>query len=138
MTLWFDLDGTLADTLTRWWELDDEQWIERVRTAKGMINLSTFARLINKAQAKGYKLGVCSWLTKTNDKRVAIAKKEWLKKRLPSVKWDNIDIIANGEPKWFNRNGILFDDNKNNRAEWIEHNGIAYNYNEILDILKKI
>ena len=138
MTLWFDLDGTLADTLARWWELDDEQWIERVRTAKGMINLATFARLARKAQAKGYKLGICSWLTKTNDKRIADAKKEWLKKRLPSIEWDNIDIIANKEPKWLNRDGILFDDNKKNRADWEEHNGTAYNYDEILTVLKAI
>lgn len=138
MTLWFDMDGTLADTMSEWWTLSDEQWIERVRNAKGMINLSAFAKLIRKAQRNGYKIGICSWLPKSNNEKVIEAKKFWLNNRLPSVQWDFIDIVPNGEPKWLNHNGILFDDNKRNRKEWTEHNGIAYNYNEILETLKTI
>ena len=73
MNIWFDMDGTLADTLKDWWALTDEQWIERVRTAKGIVNLSVVARLIHKAQANGHKVGIISWLPKSGNQEVVEA-----------------------------------------------------------------
>lgn len=145
MELWFDLDGTLADTLRGekpWYEISDEEWVEIVRTAKGMINLSALARLLHKAQRNGHTIGIISWLPKTRTKEVETveAKLEWLATRLPSVEWDKIEIVPNGTEKWNGRSGYLFDDNKKNRREWGKHNGdgTAFNYNEILTVLKEL
>lgn len=145
MKLWFDLDGTLADTLNGskpWYEISDEEWVEIVRNAKGMINLSALARLLHKAQKNGYTIGIISWLpkTRTKENETIEAKREWLAKRLPSVKWDTIEIVPNGTAKWEGRNGYLFDDNKKNRREWNKHNGngTAFNYDEILTVLKAL
>jgi len=145
MELWFDLDGTLADTLRNekpWYEISDEEWVEIVKSAKGMVNLSALARLLHRAQKNGHTIGVVSWLPKTRTKEAETieAKREWLAKRLPSVKWDAIDIVPNGTAKWDGRNGFLFDDNKKNRREWDKHNGngTAFNYTEILVILKEL
>ena len=138
MKIWFDMDGTLADTLNGWWTLTDEQWIERVKTARGMLNLSALARLLHRAQKNGHEVGIISWLPKSNNQAVAEAKKIWLAKRLPSVNWDTIEIIPNGHPKWEGHDGILFDDNRKNRDEWNEHNGNAHNWDEILTVLKTL
>ena len=138
MNIWFDMDGTLADTLKGWWALTDEQWIERVKTAKGIVNLSVVARLIHKAQANGHKVGIISWLPKSGNQEVVSAKRYWLSKRLPSVQWDTIDIIPNGVPKWEGHNGILFDDNCKNREAWNEHNGNGYSERDIIAVLKAL
>lgn len=143
-TLWFDMDGTLADTLRArpFWTLSDEEWVETVRTARGMVNLSALARLLRKAQRNGYEVGIVSWLPKSETLReeTVNAKREWLARHLPSVKWDAVDIIRNGAPKWEGREGFLFDDNKKNRHDWNKHNGegTAYNYDEILGVLRRI
>lgn len=137
MKIWFDMDGTLADTLKDWWTLTDEQWIERVLTAPGMVNLSVLARLLHRAQRNGHEVGILSWLPKSGDPRVVEAKKAWLAKRLPSVEWDTVDIIPNGQAKWIGHEGILFDDNKTNREQWNRYYGSgAYDEKEMLAVLR--
>jgi hypothetical protein len=58
-----------------------------------------------------------------------------LRKHLPSVKWDNINIVPYGTPKSTCGSDILFDDEENNRKEW---KGTAYDVNNILDELKRL
>ena len=64
--------------------------------------------------------------------------REWLKKHLPSVHWDSIIIVPYGTPKSEvarEKNGYLFDDEENNRAEW----GInAFDVVNMLDILGEL
>jgi len=137
----FDLDGTLADLYGVIGWLDDiiAQSDRPYREAKPLINLSSFARLVNRLQREGYKINVISWLAKDStseyDELVIIAKFGWLKKRLPSVKWDNISIVPYGTPKSTCGKGILFDDEKPNRDEW---KGTAYDVNNIIEVLKSL
>ena len=62
----------------------------------------------------------------------------WLKKHLPSVDFDEINIVKHGTPKHeivaFPQ-GILFDDEEQNRKGW---KGQAYNEKEIFEILKNL
>ena len=60
---------------------------------------------------------------------------KWLAKHLKSVRFAKIDIVEYGTPKQINRNGILFDDEKQNRENWL---GIAYNVENIIQVLREL
>lgn len=137
----FDMDGTIANLY------GIENWLEYLlakdetpyREAKPLLNLSTLARMLNKLQRNGYRICVISWLAKTTDAdydaRVTLAKVEWLRKRLPSVQWDEINILPYGTPKYMFGSGILFDDEERNRTAWGEG---AYDVDNIIEILKNL
>lgn len=141
-TIFFDMDGTIADLY------GVENWLDYLiasdalpyEIAKPLIRLNALARILNRLQKQGYKVGVISWLAKNSntdyDEKVTKAKKEWLKKHLASVNFDEIHIVKYGTPKQTfakTENDILFDDEKKNRNDWT---GKAFDVNEIIEILK--
>lgn len=138
--IYFDMDGTIADLYGVEGWLDDliAENVRPYAEAKPLLNLSLLARYIHKAQAKGYTVGVISWLSKCGtpeyDEAVTAVKREWLAKHLPSVKWDEIHIVKYGTPKSTCRTcpGILFDDEQRNLDEWGAGAVIASNLLEIL------
>jgi hypothetical protein len=109
------------------------------KVAKPLVNMSVLARYLNRLQRKGYSINIISWLSKSGTKEfneeVTTAKLGWLRKHLPSVKWDKINIVPYGTPKQTLGNGILFDDEKPNRDNWI---GTAYDVNNILEVLRNL
>lgn len=137
----FDMDGTIANFY------GVEGWLDYILAkdatpyamAKPLVNFSSLAKVLNRLQREGWKINIISWLAKNSDvdydNRVAEAKKEWLAKHLPSVKWDKISIVAYGTPKSTCGNGILFDDETPNRTEW---KGVAYDVKNIIEILKAL
>ena len=143
-TIFFDMDGTIADLY------GVENWLDYLiasdalpyEIAKPLIRLNALARILNRLQKQGYKIGVISWLAKNSntdyDEKVTKAKKEWLKKHLASVNFDEIHIVKYGTPKQTfakTENDILFDDEEKNRNDWT---GKAFDVNEIIEILKGI
>ena len=141
-TIFFDMDGTIADLY------GVENWLDYLiasdalpyEIAKPLIRLNALARILNKLQKQGYKIGVISWLAKNSntayDEKVIKAKKGWLKKHLASVNFDEIHIVKYGTPKQTfakTENDILFDDEEKNRNDWT---GKAFDVNEIIEILK--
>lgn len=138
MTIWFDMDGTIANLygVNGW--LDDliNEDVRPYREAKPLVNLVWFARTIHELQNNGWKVNIISWTAKNGskeyNKRVTETKIEWLEKHLPSVTFDNIHIVEYGTPKTSLEKGILFDDEEHNRNEW---NGIAFNE---VDLIKKM
>lgn len=144
ITISFDLDGTCTDLygVPNWLDYLIAKDVTPYAIAKPLINFNLFARYLNKLQEYGYKLQVISWLSKDSsidyDARVTQTKIKYLQKHLPSVKWDNIQILPYGTPKeiyCYTSKDILFDDEKNNRTNWT---GIAYDEKNILKILKKM
>ena len=140
--IYFDMDGTIADLYAvDGWLPDLRAHIARpYAEAKVMHNMARLARLLNKAQRNGYRIGIISWLAKDStaqyDREVAEIKRKWLKKHLNSVNFDEIHIVAYGTPKSTLANGgILFDDEERNRLEW---QGNAYAPEKIFEILKEI
>jgi hypothetical protein len=142
-TIFFDMDGTIADLY------GVENWLDFLiaadalpyEIAKPLVKLNALARILNRLQKEGYKIGIISWLSKNStadyDAAVTKAKRAWLKKHLASVKFDEIHIVKYGTPKQMfanNETDILFDDEEKNRKEWI---GKAFDVNEIIEILKK-
>ena len=141
-TIFFDMDGTIADLY------GVENWLDYLiasdalpyEIAKPLIRLNALARILNRLQKQGYKVGVISWLAKNSntayDEKVTKAKKEWLKKHLASVNFDEIHIVKYGTPKQTfakTENDILFYDEEKNRNDWT---GKAFDVNEIIEILK--
>lgn len=144
MTINFDMDGTIANLygVENWLDYliasDPTPYLE----AKPLLNLSVLARRLNALQKNGKQLGVISWTSRGGSPEyntaVVEAKKEWLKKHLPSVKWDKINIVPYGTPKQnfcSDPNDILFDDETPNLEKWT---GKAYRENEIMEILKTL
>ena len=136
-TIFFDMDGTIADLY------GVENWLDYLiakdslpyEIAKPLLKLNSLARILNRLQRNGYKIGVISWLAKnsseTYDEKVTRAKREWLKKHLASVDFDEIHIVKYAKTE----NDILFDDEEKNRTEWT---GKAFDVNDIINILKGI
>ena len=143
-TIWFDMDGTIANLY------GVDNWLDKLHAsdaspyaeAKVMLNMSQLARLLNQVQQMGYKLGIISWLARGSsmeyDRLVGAAKVWWLEKHLASVSWDEIKIVPNGMPKELfkqSEDDILFDDEAKNRENW---GGDAYEPDMIITVLKAL
>lgn len=140
--IYFDMDGTIANLygVNNWLDMLRAYDSTPYEIAKPLVNMNSLARLLNNLQAKGYKIGIVSWLSKIPnneyDMKVTNAKKKWLSTHLKSVKFDEIHIVAYGTPKSSMVNfpkGILFDDESNNRNEW---KGTAFDVDNIIEVLK--
>lgn len=140
MTIYFDMDGTIADLYSVSGWLDD---LRAFRTtpyeqARPLVNMARLAKALHRAQSNGAKIGVISWASKVSnpdyDKAVAAAKRDWLARHLPSVVWDEIHIVAYGTPKqnFASPLDILFDDEQPNRLAWT---GAAYEPQEMWAVL---
>lgn len=142
--IWFDMDGTLFDLygVSNWLEKLNSCDSSPYREAEPLIRFSHFARVLNALQKKGYHIGIISWLSRESSPQysleVTAAKMEALKRRLPSVYWNEIHIIPYGEDKsqYAEEYDILFDDEMHNRMSWSEAGGIALDEKNILGILK--
>jgi beta-phosphoglucomutase-like phosphatase (HAD superfamily) len=140
--IYFDMDGTIADFygVPNWLECLDKHDATPYECAKPLMNMSRLARQLNRLQAKGWHIGIVSWLSRTGTEefntQVTIAKVQWLKTHLHSVHWNEIVIVPYGIPKHEQvqyAEGILFDDECRNRENWI---GTAYDVDNIFAILK--
>lgn len=143
-TVWFDMDGTIADLygINMWLDYLQKEEVYPYEAAKTMTNMSQLARLLHKVQAAGLRVGIISWLSKSGSElyngQVALTKLVWLKQHLPSVQWDEIRIVKYGTPKQLfahTEQDILFDDEERNRQSW---SGKAYSPNDIVQVLKAL
>ena len=143
-TIFFDMDGTIADLygVNNWLDYLLASDTLPYKIAKPLVKLNSLARILNRLQRNGYKIGIISWLSKSGsdeyNSAVAEVKKNWLRKHLASVKFDEIHIVNYGTPKQVfakTANDILFDDEKPNRDNWT---GKAFDVDEIIEILKGI
>lgn len=140
--IWLDCDGTWIDLygVNNWlnYLLDSDPY--PYEKAKPLVNLSWLARTIHELQAKGYKVGIISWLskgaTKEYDEKVTKAKLNWLKKHMPSVTFDKINIVPYGQNKSQFGSGHLFDDEERNRKDWEENGGIAHTEINLIKTLR--
>ena len=143
MKIFFDMDGTIANLygVDGWLDKLIAEDVSPYTVAKPLVNMNSLARVLNRLQKQGHKIGIISWTSKngtaTYNKAVADAKKGWLAKHLASVKFDEMHIVAYGTPKaiYGNADAILFDDEESNRTAW---NGKAYGVNAIITTLKSL
>lgn len=144
MRICFDMDGTIANFygVAGWLESLKAEDVKPYREAKALLNFSALAKALNKAQRNGNELVIISWTSKNGSDKfneaVAEVKREWLAKHLPSVRWDEVNIVKYGHNKAeFAKaeDAILFDDEEPNRNGWT---GKAYEPSEILTVLKNL
>lgn len=141
-TIFFDMDGTIADLygVDNWLNYLIASDTLPYAIAKPLLRLNSLARVLNRLQKEGYRIGIISWLSKSGTEEynnaVIETKKNWLKKHLTSVHFDEINIVKYGTPKQMfarTENDILFDDEEKNRNNWT---GKAFDVNAIIEILK--
>lgn len=145
-TIYFDMDGTIADLY------NVENWLPKLRAenpspyaeAEAMVDMGELQLYLSILQNRGCKLGVISWLSKGSsksyDKMVREAKKNWLRENLPEIAFDETHFVKYGTRKDYiakDKDGILFDDSEEVRNNW---RGIAVNPNteDIIEFLKKV
>ena len=141
-TIWFDMDGTLADLYAV------DNWLAKLnnfdpspyRQAAVLHNMCKLVRYLHKVQQAGYTIGIISWTSKTGSElyngQVALEKMCWLHKHMASVSWDYIKIVPYGTNKYdVCGGGILFDDEEKNRNDWGEN---AYTPDKIFEVLKAL
>lgn len=141
-TIFFDMDGTIADLygVDNWLNYLIASDTLPYAIAKPLLKLNSLARVLNRLQKEGYRIGIISWLSKSGTEEynnaVTETKKNWLKKHLTSVHFDEINIVKYGTPKQMfarTENDILFDDEEKNRNNWT---GKAFDVDAILETLK--
>lgn len=141
-TIFFDMDGTLADFygVRDWLHYLEAEDTFPYENAEPLLNLQVLARRLNKLTKAGYAVEIISWTAKHStaayDEAVAAAKLEWLAKHLKSVKFQKINIVKYGTNKDLfrhSKNDILFDDENKNLTNW---GGRAYKPEKILEVLK--
>lgn len=145
-TIYFDMDGTIADLY------GVDNWLSKLRAedktpyaeAEPLVDVAEFTMALNYLQGIGYKLGIISWLSKDSSdfykKEVRATKLEWLNDKFPEIKFDEIHIVQYGYRKDYVANdkmGMLFDDSKEVREKW---RGTAYDVDnvDIMTILNKL
>lgn len=142
-TIFFDMDGTIADLygVPDWLSYLIAKDAYPYASATPLIRMASLARILNRLQREGYRIGIISWLAKNStpeyDMAVTTAKMLWLHQHLPSVAWDEINIVPYGTPKqnFASPLDILFDDEQRNRDNWT---GQAFDVDDILGILKRM
>ena len=145
--IWLDMDGTIADLYGVEGWLDD---LIAFRTrpyelAKDLYNILDLLEVLLELKAKGYKIGIISWGSKANnldyDREVKKVKIQWLKDRVLDMVLDEIIVTPYGICKADTcskyGNGILVDDEEQNRKDWYLGDTINANEN-ILELLKKL
>ena len=125
MTIYFDMDGTLANFygVNGW--LDD---LKNFRTrpyelAEPLFDALKMFTLIQALKSKGYHIGVISWCSKSGtpafDAQVDAVKREWLAKYFPYA--EEIHVVKYGTPKQevaTAKTAILVDDEDKNLDAW--------------------
>lgn len=143
-TIFFDLDGTIADLY------GVKNWLQYLlasnpfpyENAKPLLNLQALARVLNRLHRNGFRIEVISWLSKNStpeyDEAVTLAKMRWLRTHLASVSFDEINIVSYGICKDTFRHtatDILFDDEEPNRKAW---NGVTFGVENIIEVLRSL
>ncbi len=143
MKIWFDMDETIVNFygVEGWLDYLNNYDETPYEIAKPLVNLSLLARLMNKAQKKGYEICIVTALSKvTNDEfneRIIKAKEKWLRTHLKSVNFNEIRYV----PYTFVKNDvncggdILFDDEYRHLEKWV---GVAVPACNMIDTMKAL
>lgn len=146
-----DMDGTFVSLY------DVPDWLPKLRAhdpspyveAAPLVSMNVLARHLNRLSAKGYKLGIVSWGSKSTGNPEADAnyldstrqaKQKWVARHLKSVHFDSFEVVPYGTPKstvcpFYGEDAILFDDDEHNRAEWGE---MAFSEKELFEVLRML
>jgi 5'(3')-deoxyribonucleotidase len=129
VTIWFDMDGTLAGLffVKNFSERLNSGDMTAYTDAKPLFSINEMAEVITNIKAKGYEIGIISYADEKNLENAKIAKKSWLKKYFPFATKVNIVTKATPKEAFYNNGDILVDDAKANREAWEKVGGKTIN-----------
>lgn len=121
-TVWFDMDGTIADfyNVTDWLDSLIHEDTAPYDNAKPITITNSTIKVLKRM---GYKIGIITWGSRNSSeaylKKVKAAKIAWLKRHFPTIDGPII-VVHHGTPKSkFKAEGdYLIDDEKQNRLDW--------------------
>lgn len=126
--VWLDMDGTIADLYAVNGWLDDLLTYKTrpYEQAKAMYDTVELLETLADLKAKGYRLGVISWGSKTGNliynRQVEEVKRNWLAERGLDLLLDKIIVTPYGVCKADTcrqyGEGVLVDDELPNRQAW--------------------
>ena len=145
MTIYFDMDGTIANLygVENWLDYLMNEKTVPYDIASPMVDLKKLSVILEELRAVGVRIGIISWLSKNSSdfykKLVTKAKKEWLKKNFP-ITFDETHFVKYGTRKDYvakDKDGILFDDDARVREKW---RGLAFNpeNSDILEVVQNL
>lgn len=128
LTIWLDMDGTIADLygVDNWLENLQSENVEPYKKAKTLYNENELADLFRELSKK-FNLGIISWAAKNASAdyltKIRKSKIEWLKNKGLLNFLDMVYITEYGRNKsdfckMFSESGILVDDDDKNLQEW--------------------
>lgn len=140
-TIFFDLDGTIADLygFSGWLDCLQNEQTTPYAEAGLLVDGEQFRNFLAAGKAAGVLFGVISWgaknASKDYQKAIRRAKIDWLKKNNLLKYFDELHIVKHGTPKnraTKNRTGVLVDDEP---QRWnIEKLVDANNFRNILNV----
>jgi hypothetical protein len=145
MTVWFDMDGTLAGLFfiknfsERLAKGDTNVYIE----ARPLFDGITMKEIITGLKNRNIEIGIISYADAHLLEKATKAKKDWLAKYFPYA--TKIHIVTKDTPKetYYNNGDVLVDDAKANREAWEKVGGKTINAyfrakTKMIDALKAI
>lgn len=141
-TVYFDMDGTLADLY------QPIDWLERLTAGDETLYadakpLGDVTKLIKRLRRAGYAVGVVSWLAKGSsaafDARVRQAKRAWIMRHFPEV--CEVHLVKYGTPKRScvrDKDGILIDDEQKNVDKWGERAYLVRDFAEVEKVVEQL
>lgn len=144
-TIWFDMDGTIADFygVHNWLDYLKKEDTTPYEIAKPIHDYNTINDILNVLRKNGYSIGIISYVSHSASaeyaSRTAIVKNNWLKANFPAV--DIIHICTKETPKsaFYCEGDYLVDDEDKNLDDWRRAGGSAIRADKrMLNKLKKI
>jgi len=140
-TIYFDLDGTIADLygFNGWLDCLQNEQIEPYKQAGLLVDGEQFRNFLAAGKAAGVLFGVISWgaknASKDYQKAIRRTKVAWLKKNNLLKYFDELHVVKYGTPKnraAKNKTGVLIDDEL---QRWnVEKLVTADNFRNILNV----
>ena len=130
-TIYFDMDGTLAALffIKGFSEALKAGDTTPYTIAKPLFDTDMMATVIAALKAKGYDIGIISYVDDKNLETGTKAKKDWLTHYFPYANPAKIHIVTKATPKsaYCTKGDVLVDDAKANRDDWENVGGITIN-----------
>ena len=129
MTIWFDMDGTLAALffVKGFSEMLAKGDMTPYEVARPLYNEDEMKEVITALKNKGYNIGVISYADAENLTNATKTKMNWLKKYFPYATEIHITTKDIAKSTYYKTGDILVDDAKANRLDWESKGGKTIN-----------
>lgn len=123
----FDMDGTVYDLygVDNWLEKLENSDVSAYADGAPLVNLRELEKVCKALIAKGYEIGVITWLSKggsdSYNRNVTLTKKMWIENNMPYVTKFTAQKYGTPKQKALDRSvkfAVLVDDNDKVRKMW--------------------